>query len=157
MGSEELGQLFYGLKNEENTNMTEKRVLNGYSKEVQADFKKLSEDYDFPLYEIMQNSFEHLPALKELIDVIQDEYDDKQLFQDIVDFINDKAKFPEQKYYVKLLDKEEGYLNCQKSFNDYFVNNNKDDDSDYQTQFTMTEIEAIDPRYKQFAIPVEEK
>ncbi len=156
MGSGELGQLFYGLKNEENTNMTEKRVLTGYSKEVQADFKKLSENYDFPLYEIMQNSFEHLPALKELIDVIQDEYDDKQLFQDIVDYINDKAKFPEQKYYVKLLDKEEGYLNYQKSFNDYFVNNNKDDDSDYQTQFTISEIEAIDPRYKQFAIPVEE-
>ena len=66
------------------------------------------------------------------------------------------AKFPEQKYYVKLLDKEEGYLNYQKSFNDYFVNNNKYEGSDYQTQFTISEIEAIDPRYKAFAIPVEE-
>ena len=211
-------------KNEENTNMTEKRVLNGYSKEVQSDFKKLSEDVDFPLYEIMQNSLEHLPALKELVDVIQDEDEDKRLLQDIADYIDGRAKFeeekhiyrlanatlngfslylttnydiqfsnniskalelskgelkfiltgtkfnqnqfeivdlgdakfPEQMYYVKLLDKEEGYLNCQKSFNDYFVNNNKDDDSDYQTQFTISEIEAIDPRYKQFAIPVED-
>lgn len=67
------------------------------------------------------------------------------------------AKFPEQKYYVKLLDKEEGYLNYQKSFNDYFVNNNKYEDSDYQTQFTISEIEAIDPRYKAFAVPVEDK
>lgn len=50
----------------------------------------------------MQNSFEHLPALKELIDVIQDEYDDKQLFQDIVDFINDKAKFEEEKHIYRL-------------------------------------------------------
>lgn len=64
-------------KNEENTNMTEKRVLNGYSKEVQSDFKKLSEDYVFPLYEIMENSFRHLPVLQNLIDVIQDE-DERQ-------------------------------------------------------------------------------
>jgi len=47
-------------------------------------------------------------------------------------------------------------LNCRKSFNDYFVSNNKYDGSDYQTQFTISEIEAIDPRYKQFAVPVEE-
>lgn len=50
MGSEEFAKawIFYSEK-EENTNMTEKRVLTGYSKEVQADFKKLNEDYDFPL------------------------------------------------------------------------------------------------------------
>ncbi|GEO64804.1 hypothetical protein LNA01_19870 [Companilactobacillus nantensis] len=103
MGSEEFAKawVIYS-KNEENTNMTEKRVLTGYSKEVQSDFKKLSEDYDFPLYEIMQNSFEHLPALKELIDVIQDEYDDEQLFQDIADYINDKAKFEEEKHIYRL-------------------------------------------------------
>lgn len=205
--------------------MTEKRVLYGYSKEVQSDFKKLREDVDFPLYEIMQNSLEHLPALKELVDVIQDEDEDKWLLQDIADYIDGRAKFeeekhiyrlanatlngfslylttnydiqfsnniskalelskgelkfiltgtkfnqnqfeivdlgdakfPEQKYYVKLLDKEEGYLNCRKSFNDYFVSNNKYDGSDYQTQFTISEIEAIDPRYKAFAVPVEDE
>lgn len=127
--------------------MTEKRVLNGYSKDVQVDFKKLSEDYDFPLYEIMEDSFRHLPALQNLIDVIQD----------IADFINNKAKFPEQKYYVKLLDKDDGYLNYQHFLKEFFVDNkNEDGDDGYQTRFTMDEIETIDPRYKRFAVPVEE-
>ena len=31
--------------------MTEKRVLNGYSKEVQADFKKFKKDCCYPLLE----------------------------------------------------------------------------------------------------------
>lgn len=103
MGSEEFAKacLFYSKK-EENKDMTEKRVLNGYSKDVQVDFKKLSEDYDFPLYEIMEDSFRHLPALQNLIDVIQDEDDDKRLLQDIADFINDKAEFPEEKHIYRL-------------------------------------------------------
>lgn len=158
MGSEEFAEawIFYSKK-EENKDMTEKRVLNGYSKDVQVDFKKLSEDYDFPLYEIMEDSFRHLPALQNLIDVIQDEDDDKRLLQDIADYINGKAKFPEQKYYVKLLDRDGGYLNYQHFLKECFVDNkNEDGDDGYQTRFTMDEIEDIDPRYKQFAVPVED-
>lgn len=159
MGSEEFAKawVIYS-KNEENKDMIEKRVLNGYSKDVQVDFKKLSEDYDFPLYEIMEDSFRHLPALQNLIDVIQDEDDDKRLLQDIADYINGKAKFHEQKYYVKLLDKDDGYLNLnyQHSFYECFVDDKDDyEDGDYKTQFTISEIEDIDPRYKQFAVPVE--
>lgn len=158
MGSEEFAEawIFYSKK-EENKDMTEKRVLNGYSKDVQVDFKKLSEDYDFPLYEIMEDSFRHLPALQNLIDVIQDEDDDKRLLQDIADYINGKAKFPEQKYYVKLLDRDEGYLNYQHFLKEFFVDNkNEYGDDGYQTRFTMDEIETIDPRYKRFAVPVED-
>ncbi len=86
--------------------------------------------------------------------------EDNQLAKDIADFYTGKAKFPEQKYYVKLLDKDDGYLNLnyQHSFYECFVDDKDDyEDGDYKTQFTISEIEDIDPRYKQFAIPVEDE
>lgn len=144
-------------KNEKNTNMTEKRVLNGYSKDVQVDFKKLSEDYDFPLYEIMEDSFRHLPALQNLIDVIQDEDDDKRLLQDIADYINGKAKFPEQKYYVQLIKgKNESYLKRDMLRNFCTTGGWQPDSTQFQTEFTEQEIKDIDPRYMAFAVPVED-
>lgn len=136
--------------------MTEKRVLNGYSKEVQADFERLKKDSTYPLL-VITGGLETLDSLNKLI-VSANSNEDKQILQDIADFINNKAKFPEQKYYVKLLDKDDGYLNYQYSFDDYLVDDRYDrEDHDYKTQFTMNEIEAIDPRYKQFAIPVEDE
>lgn len=157
MGSEEFAKawIFYSEK-EENTNMTEKRVLTGYSKDVQADFERLKKDSTYPLL-VITVGLETLDSLNKLI-VSANSNEDKQILQDIADFINNKAKFPEQKYYVKLLDKDDGYLNYQYSFDDYLVDDRYDrEDHDYKTQFTMNEIEAIDPRYKQFAIPVEEQ
>lgn len=157
MGSEEFAKawIFYSEK-EENTNMTEKRVLTGYSKDVQADFERLKKDSTFPLL-VITGGLETLDSLNKLI-VSANSNEDKQILQDTADFINNKAKFPEQKYYVKLLDRDEGYLNYQHSFNEFFVADRYDrEDHDYKTQFTMNEIEAIDPRYKQFAIPVEEQ
>lgn len=136
-------------------NMTEKRVLTGYSKDVQADFERLKKDSTYPLL-VITGGLETLDSLNKLI-VSANSNEDKQILQDIADFINNKAKFPEQKYYVKLLDKDDGYLNYQYSFDDYLVDDRSDrEDHDYKTQFTMSEIEAIDPRYKAFAIPVDE-
>ncbi|MGQ2374594.1 DUF1642 domain-containing protein [Companilactobacillus zhachilii] len=156
MGSEEFAKawIFYSEK-EENKDMTEKRVLNGYSKDVQVDFKKLSEDYDFPLYEIMEDSFRHLPALQNLIDVIQDEDDDKRLLQDIADYINGKAKFPEQKYYIKMPKVNYPYLirDMEGKF-DYAQS--PDILGSGENSFTEQEIKDIDPRYMLFAVPVEE-
>lgn len=135
--------------------MTEKRVLTGYSKDVQADFERLKKDSTYPLL-VITGGLETLDSLNKLI-VSANSNEDKQILQDIADFINNKAKFPEQKYYVKLLDKDDGYLNYQYSFDDYLVDDRSDrEDHDYKTQFTMSEIEAIDPRYKAFAIPVDE-
>lgn len=100
MGSGELGQLIYGLKNEENTNMTEKRVLTGYSKEVQADFERLKKYCCYPLLATI-SGLESFESLRNLI-VGVDSDDDKRLLQDIADFINDKAKFEEEKHIYRL-------------------------------------------------------
>lgn len=137
--------------------MTEKRVLTGYSKDVQADFERLKKDSTYPLL-VITGGLETLDSLNKLIvSANSNEDDDKRLLQDIADYINGKAKFPEQKYYVKLLDRDEGYLNYQHFLKEFFVDNkNEDGDDGYQTRFTMDEIEDIDPRYKQFAVPVED-
>lgn len=129
-----------------------------WNKDMQKDFKKFKESSDNAL-DLLNNFMNRRVRSSSLANYYWQLNNEEltQFAKDLLDLWTGDAKFPEQKYYVKLLDKEEGYLNCQKSFNDYFVNNNKDDDSDYQTQFTMTEIEAIDPRYKQFAIPVEDE
>ncbi|AYE38704.1 DUF1642 domain-containing protein [Companilactobacillus zhachilii] len=155
MGSEEFAEawIFYSKK-EENKDMTEKRVLNGYSKDVQVDFKKLSEDYDFPLYEIMEDSFRHLPALQNLIDVIQDEDDDKRLLQDIADYINGKAKFSEQKYYIKMPKVNYPYL-IRDMGGKFDHAQSPDILGSGENSFTEQEIKAIDSRYMVFAVPVE--
>lgn len=129
-----------------------------WNKDMQKDFKEFKESSDNAL-DLLNNFMNRRVRGSSLANYYWQLNNEEltQFAKDLLDLWTGDAKFPEQKYYVKLLDKEEGYLNCQKSFNDYFVNNNKDDDSDYQTQFTMTEIEAIDPRYKQFAIPVEDE
>lgn len=67
----------------------------------------------------------------------------------------------EQLYYVWFVKGDyESFLNVSKVGNkvDIMIYDNDDDQSvnGYRTTFTMEEIEAIDPRYKTFAVPVED-
>lgn len=67
----------------------------------------------------------------------------------------------EQLYYVWFVKGDyESFLNVSKVGNkvDIMIYDNDDDHSvnGYRTKFTMEEIEAIDSRYKPFAVPVEE-
>ncbi|ECL0111155.1 TPA: DUF1642 domain-containing protein [Listeria monocytogenes] len=57
-------------------------------------------------------------------------------------------------YYVQLIDHATGYLNVHYD-NQKLVGSN-DEASEYKTQFTEAEIKAMDERYWQFAVPVEE-
>ena len=68
---------------------------------------------------------------------------------------------PEQLYYVWFVKGDyESFLNVSKVGDkvDIMSFDNDDDHSvnGYRTKFTMEEIEAIDPRYKAFAVKVEE-
>lgn len=64
----------------------------------------------------------------------------------------------EQRYYVKFPEFPEGYDTLNKDTEDGEISIDDTDDSPsyYKTQFTETEINAIDPRYMAFAVPVEE-
>lgn len=61
----------------------------------------------------------------------------------------------EQRYYVKLFDHEDGYLNVG---TDDGIKKILDcvNTSLLKTEFTEGEIKEMDPRYWQFAIPVED-
>lgn len=68
---------------------------------------------------------------------------------------------PEQLYYVWFVKGDyESFLNVARVGDkvDIVIYDNDDDQSvnGYRTTFTMEEIEAIDPRYKAFAVPVDE-
>lgn len=76
------------------------------------------------------------------------------IIQDIVDFYTGKAKFSEQKYYIKM-PKLDGFPWLTRD-EDGDLNLYRDKDNEVKQTFTMSEIEAIDPRYKAFAIPVDE-
>lgn len=80
---------------------------------------------------------------------------DNQFVQDIVDLVTGKAKFEDKKYYVKLMDEREGYLNIDTIHYDNCLGSTRHY-SGIKTQFTMDEIKAIDERYVPFAVPVEE-
>ncbi|MBC1388632.1 DUF1642 domain-containing protein, partial [Listeria innocua] len=60
----------------------------------------------------------------------------------------------EQLYYVKLIDQATGYLNVRRD-GCKSLNNSVQNDI-FKTKFTEAEIKAIDERYWQFAVPVEE-
>lgn len=76
-----------------------------------------------------------------------------QLIKDIADFYVGKAKFPEQKYYIKMPKVRYPYL-----FKD--VDGTLDWGNDFgvlaRKHFTEDEIKDIDPRYMAFAVPVED-
>ncbi|EHD5018753.1 DUF1642 domain-containing protein [Listeria monocytogenes] len=61
----------------------------------------------------------------------------------------------EQKYYVKLLPNDCGFLNYSK-ITDWYSISSKSEIDHFQTKFTEKEIKSINERYWAFAVPVEE-
>lgn len=62
----------------------------------------------------------------------------------------------EQLYYVRFIKGDKGSFLNAGNFDTMVFNKNDQGEHGYRTKFTMDEIEAIDPRYKAFAVPVEE-
>lgn len=133
------------------------RILKGYGKETQKDFESLKRNSDYPLTLLTDDTFEGFcPSLSSLIMNAGPGEQEKQLLQDIADYVNDKAKFDEQLYYVKFTTySANSYLNIRKYDSHLFVGNNGDTDG-FQTQFTMNEIKDLGEKYVPFAIPVSE-
>lgn len=68
-------------------------------------------------------------------------------------FLNAFEPVEEPKYYIHILkDRGDGYINKTK---DDIIISNGNNIPKYQTHFTEEEINAIDPRFMAFAIPVE--
>lgn len=138
--------------------MDNMRILKGYSKDQQ---KELEYTKNIMSCNDLLHNITYFPAYTEC-GSIKDKYDkankDEQvsIIKDILDFYTDKAKFPEQKYYVKLTrNNDSSYLNRNMLTNFCVLSSCCPDGLNYQAEFTEQEIKDIDPRYMAFAVPVE--
>lgn len=82
------------------------------------------------------------------------DYKDNHAIETLIKMRNGYEVEKEQLYYVKLIDQATGYLNVR-SDGCKSLNNSVQNDI-FKTQFTEADIKAIDERYWQFAVPVEE-
>lgn len=135
------------------------RTLKGYSENEQKEL-------EYSKGNMSCNNFLHnityFPACAEF-DSIKDKYDKANtderisIIRDILDFYTGKAKFPEQKYYIKMPKVNYPYL--IRDMGGKFDHAQSPDilglGSD-ENSFTEQEIKDIDPRYMAFAVPVEE-
>lgn len=136
------------------------RILKGYSKTERKELEEAKDNgfNDFSsaiaLIRSICDDIGYCHALSEKY-CREDTNDNNQLAKDIADFYCGKAKFAEQKYYVKLIrNNESSYLNRSTTNNFCMVYGCKPDEI-FQTKFTEDEIKDIDPRYMAFAVPVE--
>jgi len=81
--------------------------------------------------------------------------EDNLLARDIADYYAGVAKFPEQKYYVKLIKNSDFSYLYRSKLTNFLILDGCSLSQDYQTEFTEQEIKDIDPRYMAFAVPVE--
>lgn len=135
------------------------RILKGYSKE---ECKELE---DAKKYMRCSDLLHIITSYRSNTECgfVKDKYDEAEtdeqisILRDILDFYTDKAKFVEpKKYYVQLIKNNgAGYLNRNRVSNKCMTNSYQPYDV-FQTEFTEQEIKAIDPRYMEFAVPVEE-
>ncbi|CAJ1179782.1 hypothetical protein CPR19088_GLDEOEPO_01367 [Companilactobacillus paralimentarius] len=112
------------------------------------------------LKECLSEFFDDNSRLNELAVNLDEDYYDYDESMDkftsiIVDIYNGNYELEEPKYYVKMSKVIFPYLiQCE---NESFDWCSKLGNKKYEYQFTMSEIEAIDPRYKAFAVPVEDE
>lgn len=141
---------------QERIKMDNVRILKGYSKTEQKELecaRKNMSCNDF------LHSITYFPATIEC-DSIKDKYDEADtderisIIRDILDFYTDKAKFPEQKYYVQLI-KGDCYSYLNITPNGGAELDNKFAFDGWRTKFTRDEVIAIDPRLVPFMEEVE--
>lgn len=134
------------------------RILKGYSKNQQKELEEAkNNNYSSAMILIhgIGEEYSDCQALSEKY-YHEDANEDNQLARDITDYYAGVAKFPDKKYYVKLIrNDDDGYLNKGK-LNTFVTLGNCRTSHYYQTEFTEQEIKAIDPRYMAFAVLLEE-
>jgi len=142
---------------QESIKMDNVRILKGYSKQERKELEEAKDngfnDAICLINGIVGNENDCIFLTGRYEDESSDE--DNLLARDIADYYAGVAKFPEQKYYVKLIKNSDfSYLNRSKLNNCYMTSSCQSDDV-FQTEFTEQEIKDIDPRYMAFAVPVE--
>jgi len=143
---------------QESIKMDNVRILKGYSKQERKELEEAKDngfnDAICLINGIVGNENDCIFLTGRYEDESSDE--DNLLARDIADYYAGVAKFPEQKYYVKLIRNNDGsYLN-KNMLSNFCIIGSCQPDEILQTKFTEQEIKAIDERYVLFAVPVDE-
>lgn len=135
------------------------RILKGYSKAEQKELEEAKDNGFNSAFDLIYGIIKSEGDLAFIVKKYDEgsSSDNDQLAKDIVDYYAGVAKFAEQKYYLQLIknDIDGGYLNRNTLSNFCTVSGGRPDPL-FQTEFTEQEIKAIDPRYMEFTVPVEE-
>jgi len=134
------------------------RILKGWTENERKELEKAKDNYFVSAIELIKGITGNDDDCIYLAGKYAHEspYEDNQLVRDIVDYYNGEAKFPDKKYYVKLIrNNDSSYLNRSTS-NGFCMACCYQPDEIFQTEFTEQEIKDIDPRYMAFAVSVEE-
>ena len=136
----------------------DRRIIKGWTNEEREDLEK-SIKADYSLMDIFNRTITvNGTALNKKYCSLFTDDAETQLANDIADYFNDDAKFPEEKWYVHLIkDSSFSYLNLGLNGEKTYIGGNPQT-GNFQTQFTKKEVEDINPNYIPFLekVPVEE-
>ena len=131
-----------------------KRLLKNWSK-AEQEALTLARESDDSVIDVYDNMLNGYGALNDKYLATKSNAEEKQLSNDIEDFMNFKAEFPTAYYFVHFTkDNDSTYLIRCIDNGFLMIGMNCYGRSNWQTLFTEDEIKAINPAYMNFAEPV---
>ncbi|MGQ2376292.1 DUF1642 domain-containing protein [Companilactobacillus zhachilii] len=132
------------------------RILKGYSKEERKELEEAKDNGFDSAFDVIYGIIKSEGDLAFIVKKYDEgsSSDNDQLAKDIVDFYCGNAKFPEQKYYIKMPKVNYPYL-IRDMVGKFDYAQSPDILGSGENSFTEQEIKDIDPRYMLFAVPVE--
>ncbi|AQP59578.1 DUF1642 domain-containing protein [Listeria monocytogenes] len=118
-----------------------------------ADWIKYCKKHYWGLFEALDDTYESSCMPEEVTEWMENCHENQELFARA--WLDGYEVEQEPLYYVKLGDSGLDYLNVDERTEKKHVSN-KEQSPNFRVKFTEKEIKAIDERYWQFAVPVEE-
>ncbi|EAG9544007.1 DUF1642 domain-containing protein [Listeria monocytogenes] len=118
-----------------------------------ADWIKYCKKHYWGLFEALDDTYESSCMPEEVTEWMENCHENQEIFARA--WLDGYEVEQEPLYYVKLGDSGLDYLNVDERTEKKHVSN-KEQSPNFRVKFTEKEIKAIDERYWQFAVPVEE-
>ncbi|EEN9149171.1 DUF1642 domain-containing protein [Listeria monocytogenes] len=118
-----------------------------------ADWIEYCEKHRWGLSEALEDTYENSCMPEEVMDWFEDCRENQELFARA--WLDGYEVEKEPRYYIKLVDSWHGFINLNLTTGECSTSNSKEFVV-LKTKFTEQEIKAIDERYWQFAVPVED-
>ncbi|HFK0299571.1 TPA: DUF1642 domain-containing protein [Listeria monocytogenes] len=118
-----------------------------------ADWIEYCKKHCWGLSEALEDTYENSCMPEEVTDWFEDCRENQELFARA--WLDGYEVEQEPLYYIKVIDNSEGYINLNLRTCAYSTSTT-DEPVGFKTKFTEKEIKALDERYWQFRVPVEE-